>query len=110
MRAAATGGLMIRLMTLALLALTSAAPAQDAAETRGHLFAQVHCARCHSIERFGASPNAEAPPFRDLHRRYPIDDLAEALAEGIVTSHPQMPEFVLAPGEIDDLLTYIKAL
>ncbi|HWL21031.1 MAG TPA: cytochrome c, partial [Bradyrhizobium sp.] len=34
----------------------------------------------------------------------------EALAEGIVTGHPAMPEFQLSPDEIHDLLSYLKTL
>jgi hypothetical protein len=51
-----------------------------------------------------------APPFRVLPQRYPVQNLAEALAEGIVTGHPMMPEFTFAPDEIDALLTYIDSL
>ena len=58
----------------------------------------------------GTSPYPEAPPFRDLHRRYPIESLAEALAEGISTGHPAMPEFVATPTQIDAILSYIKSL
>ena len=36
-----------------------------------------------------------APPFRDLPKRYPVENLAEALAEGIVTGHPARPRFIL---------------
>ena len=50
---------------------------------------------CHSIGRTGDSPLDLAPPFRTLHKRYPIDDLQESLAEGIVTGHPTMPQFQL---------------
>jgi hypothetical protein len=51
-----------------------------------------------------------APPFRDLTKRYPVDNLAEALAEGIVTGHPAMPHFTFEPREIDALLRYISSL
>jgi mono/diheme cytochrome c family protein len=57
-----------------------------------------------------ASPVTPAPPFRVLHQRYPIENLAEALAEGIVTGHSAMPEFTFTPDEIDALLTYIGSL
>ena len=60
--------------------------------------------------RFGESPLRIAPPFRTLHERYPIDDLAEALAEGIVTGHPTMPEFRLDPAQINDVIAYLKSL
>ena len=51
-----------------------------------------------------------APPFRDLPKRYPVENLAEAFAEGIVTGHPAMPRFTFEPREIDALLTYIAGL
>lgn len=51
-----------------------------------------------------------APAFRDLSRRYPIENLAEALAEGIVVGHPLMPQFSFSRREIDALLTYIQDL
>ena len=38
-----------------------------------------------------AKPLKIAPPFRILHTRYPIESIAEALAEGISTGHPSMP-------------------
>jgi len=57
----------------------------------------------------GDSPLAQAPPFRTLHRRYPVENIAEALAEGIKVAHP-MPEFRLEPGQIEDLIVYLKSL
>ena len=30
--------------------------------------------------------------LRDVHKRYPVENLAEALAEGIITGHPGKPE------------------
>jgi hypothetical protein len=36
--------------------------------------------------------------------------LEEAFAEGIVTSHPTMPEFRLDPGQIADVIAYFKTL
>lgn len=95
-----------------LLALTLMAPALAAspAEQRGKTFAINNCARCHAVERVGDSPLKIAPPFRTLHKRYPIETLAEALAEGIQTGHPTMPEFQLPPDQINDLLSYLKTL
>ena len=51
-----------------------------------------------------------APPFRTLHERYPVDDLEEPLAEGIVTGHPTMPEFRFDPGQVGDIIAYLKSL
>jgi len=77
---------------------------------RGFAFVRAHCARCHSVDRVGASPLKIAPPFRTLHERYPVESLQEALAEGIVTGHPSMPEFQLDPGQVGDVIAYLKSL
>jgi mono/diheme cytochrome c family protein len=99
------------LMPLALT-LVSITPAVAASpdEQRGKTFALNNCARCHSIDKVTASPLKIAPPFRTLHNRYPIETIAEALAEGIQTGHPTMPEFQLDPDQIHDLLAYMKTL
>jgi len=77
---------------------------------RGLVFVRAHCAKCHSVDRVGASPLPVAPPFRTLHERYPIETLQESLAEGIVTGHPSMPEFQLDPGQVNDVIAYLKSL
>ncbi|ULK99289.1 cytochrome c [Bradyrhizobium sp. I71] len=92
------------------LLLTTPALAASTAEKRGKAFAQANCARCHAIDRVSKSPVEIAPPLRTLHRRYPIDSLGEALAEGISTGHADMPVFELNPDQIHDLLSYLKTL
>lgn len=77
---------------------------------RGAEIARANCARCHSIEKSGASPFSEAPPFRTLHRKYPVETLEEALGEGIFTGHPAMPEFQLEPDQIGDFIAFLKSL
>src|SRR5262249_17621060 len=83
---------------------------QSSLRERGQAIAQRHCARCHAIDDTSDSPMGLAPPFRDLSKRYAIGNLAEALAEGIVTGHPAMPRFTFEPREIDALLTFIGSL
>jgi mono/diheme cytochrome c family protein len=95
---------------LLTLALITPALAVSPAEQRGKLFALNNCARCHSIDRSSESPLKIAPPFRTLHEHYPVETLAEALAEGIETGHPTMPTFQLDPDQIHDLLSYLKSL
>jgi mono/diheme cytochrome c family protein len=92
------------------LMLVSPAMAASSPEQRGKVFARTHCGRCHAIGRTGQSPFEPAPPLRTLHLRYPIETLGEALAEGIATGHPAMPEFELSPDQIHDLLSYLKSL
>jgi hypothetical protein len=62
------------------------------------------------VGRDGNSPNPASPPFRELNRRYHIDDLGEALAEGILTGHPAMPEFRFPPEDIAAILQYLKSI
>ena len=88
----------------------STAQAQETQAQRGHTFAQTHCASCHAIGPVGESPLGNAPPFRVLHRRYAVENLAESLAEGIVTGHPTMPQFQLGTAQIGDLIAYLKLL
>ena len=76
----------------------------------GRTIAENKCSACHAIGATGSSPFREAPPFRLLSDRYPIRDLEEALAEGIVTGHPAMPVWIFEPTEISDLLGYIESV
>jgi hypothetical protein len=39
-----------------------------------------------------------------------VESLQESLAEGIVTGHPSMPEFQLDPGQVGDVIAYLKSL
>jgi cytochrome c553 len=68
------------------------------------------CARCHSVEATGASRFRPAPPFRTLHSQYPLDSLEEALAEGIISGHPAMPEFEYSAGDVADIIAWMKSL
>ncbi len=76
----------------------------------GRAFAASRCARCHGVGRLDESPLEQAPPFRRLHERYPIEQLAEAFAEGIVVGHSDMPPFELTPREISALIAYLGSL
>jgi cytochrome c len=77
---------------------------------RGRAILEANCARCHAIGKDDASEHPEALPFRKVVKRYPPDNLAEALAEGINSGHPDMPEFVFEPPEIEAIVTYLGTL
>jgi cytochrome c len=98
--------------TAALLALAACTGAEDeaASRARGARIAQERCAACHAVGATGASPRPGAPAFRDLHSRYPVDQLAESLAEGIVTGHPDMPEVSFDQAEVAALIAYLRSL
>lgn len=96
----------VTLITLA--AACADAATFTAAQHRGQTFARTNCGGCHSVDSVTPSPLAIAPPFRALHLKYPIEALEEALAEGITTGHPTMPEFRLEPHQINDLISFLK--
>jgi mono/diheme cytochrome c family protein len=96
---------------LSLLALPlPAAAAGNAA--RGATIAQRNCAACHAVGPRGASPNPKSPPFRTLSQRYPLKDLEEAMAEGIMVGHegPEMPVFEFRTSQIADLMAYLARI
>jgi len=106
-----------RLATAAVFVL-AVAPAPALAQSpqqadfveKGRELAEKRCARCHALDTTDASAHPKAPPFRDVVERYPSENLAEALAEGIVSGHPDMPEFVFPPEEIEAFLAYLDSL
>jgi cytochrome c len=79
-------------------------------ERRGGELLSAKCARCHAVARTGDSPHSAAPPFRTLSRKYPIEGLAESLAEGLSVGHPDMPEFVFEPDDIAAILAYLNSV
>lgn len=99
--------LVLASLALVLLALT---PVEAANARKGGELAQTLCARCHSIKLSGFSRHKQAPPFRKIAMKYPVEQLQEALAEGITTGHPDMPEFEFTTNDIEDLLAYLKTL
>ena len=95
----------------ALLTSIGLSLAQTAPDVqRGRVIAQTYCAECHSIDRIGPSPLRIAPPFRELHERYPVDTLAEALVEGIMTGHPSMPVFRFELDQANNLIAFLQSL
>jgi cytochrome c len=98
----------IAVTALAVVQANEAVVAQSA--QRGLIFARANCARCHSIDKVTPSPLKIAPPFRTLHNKYPVMELQESLAEGIVTGHQNMPEFRLDLDQIADFIAYLKTL
>ena len=110
MRSGAFGFFVMAAGTLAMLSNATVAATDDEAAAQGQAILEKNCARCHAIGLTGASPHPQAPPFRDVVNRYPVEDLEESLAEGITSGHPDMPEFVFEAGEIDAIVSYLNSL
>jgi len=90
-------------------ALILPAVAEDNLAQGGALL-QKHCGSCHATGRTDVSRDKGAPAFRTLGQRYPIDSLEEALAEGILSGHPDMPEFSFDADEVGAIIAYLKSI
>ncbi len=99
------------LAALVALSATLFMPVAPAgADPAGRRLAEINCAGCHAIGRDDASTHPEAPAFRDLHERYPLEALEEAFVEGLSVGHPDMPEFVASPAQARAIIDYIATL
>ena len=102
-------------LVLAILALLAAASPSigqsDAARLkRAETLLARHCGGCHAVGRVGASKHRLAVPLRELSRNYAVDSLQEALAEGLISGHPDMPEFKFAPDDVGAIIDYLKSI
>lgn len=77
---------------------------------RGETLLRQHCALCHAVGRTDTSPYPGAPLFRDLSKRYPVDVLEEALAEGFTSGHPAMPEFTFSAERAAAIVAYLTSI
>jgi len=69
-----------------------------------------NCGQCHAVGRSGNSPRPDAPAFRVLGERYPIDSLEESLGEGIMSGHPDMPEISFESDDVGAIIDYLKSI
>jgi mono/diheme cytochrome c family protein len=90
-------------------AFTFPAAAQDNGK-HGEELLQKNCASCHAVGRSGDSPHKSAPAFRTLGQRYPVESLEEALGEGIMSGHPDMPEMRFDADDVGDIIAYLKSI
>lgn len=101
-------------MIFAVMLFGLASPAARAAdkglEDKGEALVKENCSGCHAIGKEGESPHKQAPPFRTLSSKYPVEDLAESLAEGIVSGHPDMPIFVFNAHDVEAIIQYLESI
>lgn len=93
---------------IAVVALGQTAIAQNL--KHGEELLVKNCASCHAVGRNGESSNKLAPPFRTLGQRYPIESLEESLGEGIMSGHPDMPEFKFDARDVGAIIVYLKSI
>jgi mono/diheme cytochrome c family protein len=93
-----------------MLLLSGVAFAQQTADPdRGHAYAEKVCAACHSVEKnAGPSPNPDAPIWVGIANTPGMT--AVALKVFLSTPHQKMPDLVIAPSDMADLIAYILTL
>lgn len=83
-------------------------PPHDAA---GDLaFAQAACGGCHAVERYGASPNPDSPPFPAIANEQGLT--RQTLTTWLRDAHnyPEEMEFTLDGPDVDRLVDYMLGL
>jgi mono/diheme cytochrome c family protein len=76
---------------------------------RGLAYAQKICAECHNVlPSDAASPNPLAAPFKKIANTPGMS--ITALTVWSRTSHLMMPNLIIAPNDMDDLIAYILSL
>ncbi len=58
----------------------------------------------------GIKPASGSTAVSNLSRRYPVEGLAEALAEGLFVGHPDMPQFAFEPRDVGAIISYLKSI
>ena len=85
-------------------------PVEKDLTAKGEALLKENCSRCHAIGKEGTSPHPQAPPSRTLSSKYPVEDLAKSLAEGIVSGHPGMPIFVFSAHDVEAIIDCLQSI
>jgi mono/diheme cytochrome c family protein len=78
--------------------------AMDIGDARKGLnYAREVCAACHNVQPSdAASPNSKAPPFKRITNAPGMS--VTALTVWSRTTHPTMPNLIIEPNDMDDLI------
>lgn len=91
-------------LTIALTGVETA----KADQSRGRVLAEQRCSQCHGVKRGGKSPNVAAPSFTDVADEPSLTEYT--LRVFLRTPHPTMPNLIIKPDEMDDIVSYIVSL
>ena len=99
----------IILAAVTLLVLASGALAQDADIEAGAAYAEQVCAACHAVmPNEQISPLPQAPTFQSVANTPGMTELA--LTVWLQSSHPTMPNIILKPDDMRNVIAYIRSL
>ena len=65
---------------------------------------------CHATGQRDESVEPQAPPFRTISRRVPLDHLEAQLTAGLLGGHPAMPKFTVEPREASAIMRYLRSI
>ncbi len=108
------GAVMGRLCGFAVGMVLTAVPANLCAQEvgdpqEGSAFAQRVCAACHAVEHGQpSSPNPQAPTFDAIAKTPGITEMA--LYAFLRTSHNTMPNLILKPDDISNVVAYLLSM
>jgi mono/diheme cytochrome c family protein len=71
-------------------------------------YAQKVCADCHAVEPDTAMLFSQVPSFQEVADTTGMTP--RALVVWLTTSHPNMPDIILAPDDMDNVVAYIMSL
>ncbi|MGI9365156.1 MAG: c-type cytochrome [Rhizobiaceae bacterium] len=98
------------LIAISMVMGTSAFAQQADKLAAGKALIVENCGACHAVAKDDKGQHPQAPNFRDLSKNYPVAQLEESLAEGIMTGHPDMPVFEFEPDSVDAIIAYLESI
>jgi mono/diheme cytochrome c family protein len=96
------------LLTAILLISFAPQPSARADQARGRILAEQQCSHCHAVRRDELSPDPDAPSFAEVAAEPSITEYM--LRVFLKTPHPTMPNLIIGPDDVNDLVTYIISL
>lgn len=102
-------------IAVALLAMVAMVPAaaqslDPESAFRGRRLAETNCAPCHAIAQIDESEHPDAPPFRHMANRRPLETLPADMLGDLFLRHAVMPQFEPDERQVNDIVTYMKSI
>ena len=96
------------LVIAAALLVLPATEGAKAAASRGQILSQQWCSQCHGVRPNQSSTNPDAPSFPAIALEPSATEYS--LRTFLRVPHKTMPNFVIKPNDIDDIVDYIVSL
>jgi hypothetical protein len=97
-----------RVLASAVFFCTNAYAVELGSKDAGHDYAQRICFACHDIEKGDIGLFNAVPSFQKIADTQGMSPLA--LRVWLQTSHPNMPDLIITPDDMDNVIAYIMSL